>query len=529
MRMRWFLFALVACSTAQNFTADELERLENLHGSGTTNPQRYFWKVLGVLEERSRLPLHLTYRGVGSGTGQTEFVGKESEGFKIPYNDFSSGDIPMSKANYDKLKAKGIAMLHVPFIIGAVSFFYNIPGITSPLNVTACILAEIYTAKVKSWDSPKILELNPEMVGLKGNLTIMAARRLLGSSSTQLMSEYLKAQCSDTWTIGVGSGGFKADGSLANPLFPDSLAGLDGSDGMSNYVSATAFSIGYIESGHGHVLGMNEIRLSNKDGIMLTSKEADIAGAANNAVLPAPDADWSTVSLLNQAGPKAWPMTTFSYLYLRMDLTPLGSAGGVLRGLIDYILSPEGQTLAKDFQFEPVPQKVLDLNKQAMSMLQFAKDAPTWDFELPGTTRPIAGASLYTFSGKRRDTDPYQISLLENKVVAMEANMKAMSSAMTAISASLSGIQSANRDDQALVILSQQIREVKRKVDATSATSSVDDGHEHVSTRGAAIAGVVFGTIGFVIGSFAVALGLATQKEMRSYADREPKGGAAQL
>jgi hypothetical protein len=111
-------------------------------------------------------------------------------------------------------------------------------------------------------------------------------------------------------------------------------------------------------------------------------------------------------------------MTTFSYLYLRMDLTPLGSAGGVLRGLIDYILSPEGQALAKDFQFEPVPQKVLDLNKQAMSMLQFAKDAPMWDFELPGTTRPIAGASLYTFSGKRRDTDLYQISLLENKARA---------------------------------------------------------------------------------------------------------------
>ena len=110
-------------------------------------------------------------------------------------------------------------------------------------------------------------------------------------------------------------------------------------------------------------------------------------------------------------------------------------------------------------------------------MLQFAKDSPTWDFELPGTTRPIDGASLYTFSGKRRDTDPYQISLLENKaraharmlewrvatrvlvgqVAAMEANMKAMSSAMTAISASLSGIQSANRDDQALVFLREQV------------------------------------------------------------------------
>jgi hypothetical protein len=31
-----------------------------------------------------------------------------------------------------------------------------------------------------------------------------------------------------------------------------------------------------IEPGHGHVLGMSEIRLSNKDGVMLTSKQADI-------------------------------------------------------------------------------------------------------------------------------------------------------------------------------------------------------------------------------------------------------------
>ncbi len=44
---------------------------------------------------------------------------------------------------------------------------------------------------------------------------------------------------------------------------------------------------------------MSEIRLSNKDGVMLTSKQADI-GAASNAVLPLPDADRSAVSLLNQ-------------------------------------------------------------------------------------------------------------------------------------------------------------------------------------------------------------------------------------
>ena len=48
--------------------------------------------------------------------------------------------------------------------------------------------------------------------------------------------------------------------------------------------------------------------------------------------------------------------------------------------------------------------------------LRFDPKAPMWDFELAGTTRPLDGASLYTFSGKRRDTDLYQIASLEAKV-----------------------------------------------------------------------------------------------------------------
>ena len=37
-----------------------------LHGSGTTNPSKLFWKVMDILEERSKRPLTMTYRAVGA-------------------------------------------------------------------------------------------------------------------------------------------------------------------------------------------------------------------------------------------------------------------------------------------------------------------------------------------------------------------------------------------------------------------------------------------------------------------------------
>ena len=67
-----------------------------LHGSGTTNPSKYFWKVMDMMEEQAKLPLFMTYRAVGSSTGQKEFTGQEENGFQ-PYNHFGAGDIPLTQ------------------------------------------------------------------------------------------------------------------------------------------------------------------------------------------------------------------------------------------------------------------------------------------------------------------------------------------------------------------------------------------------------------------------------------------------
>jgi hypothetical protein len=84
----------------------------------------------------------------------------------------------------------------------------------------------------------------------------------------------------------------------------------------------------------GGLSALQEIALINKDGTAVTTKTADVAEAALIAVqkgtIPTSStSDFSGVDLLNLDGDKTWPITLFSYLYLRQDLQHLGHSGGL--------------------------------------------------------------------------------------------------------------------------------------------------------------------------------------------------------
>ena len=64
-------------------------------------------------------------------------------------------------------------------------------------------------------------------------------------------------------------------------------------------------AIGYIDSAHGHEEGLNEIALSNGDGVFLTTKDAGVEGiqAAATDLSDAPDSadgDFSSVAFYNK-------------------------------------------------------------------------------------------------------------------------------------------------------------------------------------------------------------------------------------
>lgn len=87
--------------------------------------------------------------------------------------------------------------MQLPFVLSAVSFFHSIPGVPNGqggLNMTACLLARIFDGDIKTWDHDDIAEINPGL-DVPQDYPIFVGRRVLGSSSTYSITNYLYAQC----------------------------------------------------------------------------------------------------------------------------------------------------------------------------------------------------------------------------------------------------------------------------------------------------------------------------------------------
>ena len=365
------LFCARAVSAA--VTSSAVATTIEIHGSGTTNPSKYFWKVMDVLEERARIPVRMTYRAVGSGTGQTEF--------KEDVSDFGSGDIPLNQADHARF---GGNVVQVPFQLGAVSFFHNVPaddlGVGGRLNQTACALAKIIKRTITTWDHADIAAENPNL-SVPSNQPITIIHRFDGSSSTSGITSYLSEACPADWTGGAKKtpDDFGVDATYALPR--------QGSGNVANEIAANQYSIGYIDAGHGHELGFQEISLTNKHGQKLTSKEADIPKAATafSGGLPSIDGDWSDVSLIYLDGEDVWPITAISYIYAKTTLT--GEVGELVKSFVLYCFS-EGQACFQTLFF---PLSDATKNSMVTQVNDKLSSLTAWTFELASATQAIVG------------------------------------------------------------------------------------------------------------------------------------------
>lgn len=248
----------------------------------------------------------MTYRGVGSSTGQAEFIGTITQ----PDNDFGSGDIPIDAEDFALFEEGSI--LHLPIVIGAISFFHSVPTGSSQLNLTPCVLAKIFKREITEWTDAEILELNPDL-SLPGGYKITVARRVLGSSSTASITGYLHSACPDIWPE-------ELVGSTID--WPADTSECEGSGGMTNCIVTVPGTIGYIDSGHGHAENLQEIELRNADNVYITSKDAASRGgvAAVIDLMGIPDSldeSFADVDPLNKVStPVGEIFDTYSFDYM---------------------------------------------------------------------------------------------------------------------------------------------------------------------------------------------------------------------
>ena len=241
-------FFLFSSGVSEASVSSDAATTIEMHGSGTTNPSKYFWKAMDILEERAGKPVRMTYRAVGSGTGQTEFIGDVS--------DFGSADIPLSSSQHGSL---GGNVVQVPFQLGAVSFFHNVAaddlGVAGRLNLTSCTLAKIFLREITTWDDATIVAENPNL-SVPAGQPITIIHRSDGSSSTYGITSYLSVACPAVWTGGGVKDArlFPVEATYAKPR--------QGSGNVANAIAEYQYSIGYIDAGPGHELGFQEISLT---------------------------------------------------------------------------------------------------------------------------------------------------------------------------------------------------------------------------------------------------------------------------
>lgn len=382
----------------------------SIHGSGTTNPSKCYWHIMDKMEARSKFPLHMTYRAIGSSAGQEEFS------VSPPITFFGSGDIPIKKALWDTLTATE-TVLQLPVFVGAVSFFHSVPN-TLTLNLTACALARIMKREITDWDHEDIMKDNPELKVPSGGLPIRVARRVDGSSSTSGITNYLSKACADVWS---------SDNTGSSVEWPADTLECQGSGGVVNCINEEPGSIGYLDAGHGHGAGFKEVYLENRDGTKLTTTQSaargGIAGAADvDGLLPAaPTGDFSDVSLIWQPGEFTWPIAAMTYIYVRQDLSfiPVPQEQALLKAFLETLYDDSYvEKCVEAYEFAKVDGAAFALAQTAIDSLLI--DASATPFEFEADTQKQVGAGDYFISSKRKSASEVEIDSLttENALLA---------------------------------------------------------------------------------------------------------------
>ena len=401
----------------------------HLHGSGTTNPSKLIWLAMDKLEEMAGSTLRMTYRSVGSGTGATDWASANA-------GDFASTD-------YGLAADSSAPFMQLPFQIGAVSLFHNVPGVgTGVMKLSACTVAKIFTGAITNWNDAAIAADS----GLSlPSQTIKVIWRSNGSSSTYGLKGYMYAGCQAVYsTAPTPSDG--ADPFSGNHLYS---TGVTGSDSMRLAIGANEYSIGYIDAGHGHLDNLSEVSLKNANNEWVVTKEGDPAGrlTANipavvtstvKATFPQNSGatnyagDWSGVNLFNKAGAGVWPICAFTYLHVRTTYTDTATTG-VVRAFVEYMLSPAIQDKITEFYFYPLDSAFAAEVKTAVSTTLSAA-SPVWTWVDPYILAYNTGIAMgsTTFSPKRQTYAEYERGLFKKNIAALEASVAALKTELAA-------------------------------------------------------------------------------------------------
>lgn len=322
-----------------------------INGAGATFPFPLIdtWRV----EYKKVDPnVNINYASIGSGGGIKQFLEKTV--------DFGATDAPLSTTEFKKAGNP----VHVPETIGSVVVSYNLPELNAPLKLTGPIVADIFLGKITKWDDKRIKDINPG-INLPSK-DIVVVHRSDGSGTTFVFTDYL-SKVSAEWNSTVGKS--------KSVQWPVGI-GAPGNEGVSTSIHGSPYSIGYVEFAYALTTKMNYASIKNKEGNFITpSFNSTMAAVGAEAkTLPKGSDPWNKVSITDASGAQSYPISSFTYLILYKDLSTNPSIdeqkAKSLTKFINWAIT-DGQKFSESLGYVPLPQTVVDINKQTLSSLTF--------------------------------------------------------------------------------------------------------------------------------------------------------------
>ena len=309
-------------------------------GSGSSVPVPLYakWKL-----EFNKLDpaIQMEYQPIGT-----------NEGLKLiskGVGDFGAGEVQLTPQERADSK-----LTELPTALIAIVPIYNLPGVHEELRFNGELLAEIFLGHVKTWNAPAIARLNPNVK--LPSLPIKVFYRPAGKGTNYVFTEFLSKT----------SPSFKAQiGRTASPEWPVGTAAERSSD-MADKVGKMEGAIGYVEHQYAVQRQLPYGLVQNPAGKFVKATQASITAACQG--VEAPQWDKFAASLTNAPGVDSFPITSFTWLYLRP-----GSADhkrtAALAKLLNWMLS-DGQQLGSQLGYSELPAPLLTKVKAKVAAWQ---------------------------------------------------------------------------------------------------------------------------------------------------------------
>jgi phosphate transport system substrate-binding protein len=283
----------------------------------------------------------ITTLSTGSGTGiSSAIAGTVIIGASDAY-------MPSSIAN------KYTYVENIPIMISYQYIAYNIPGISSTLNLNGNVIAGIYMGTITNWNSPAIAALNPGVT--LPNHTIIPVHRSDGSGDTFMFTSFLSLSNS-TWDSKVSYGT-----SVNWPSVPAAETGAQNA-GIISTMSSTPYSIGYIAATYEAQVksaGFGVANLEDQNGQFVSPTVQNVSNAASHYLSEIPNN--GTVRLQYAPGNDSYPIADMEYIVVKTNQSSPAIASA-LQAFIKFAVSSNGGSASNylsGFNLVALPQSVV--------------------------------------------------------------------------------------------------------------------------------------------------------------------------